>query len=357
MKKRVILLLIAIVLITTSCSSKSKNNSTETSTNTNIETSSDTTTESTTEESTDTNEKEKETEVKYYAPFTGEEVTKEEAEKPAYFVSVENSNAARPQAGLNYADIVYEFMAEGGVTRFLALFQNDSAEKIGPIRSMRTYFIDLAYEYNVPFAHCGGSHDALDRIKSEGAMTLDEMANGSYYFRDKTIKVQEHSLFATSEKLLELINNKGYVNEITTGLTFDSFFWDKSDLKAVSSLSIDFNKYYSTSYTFRDGFYYKSMNGEELLNRHDDIPVELKNIVLQNVNYSSRLGELYLDADLVGEGTGIIISNGKAIDVTWSKANLNSQTIFKDVNGSIVPLNVGQTWWHILDPNAQVTLN
>ncbi|WP_461206654.1 DUF3048 domain-containing protein [Clostridium sp. DL1XJH146] len=352
MKKRVILLTILVfVLITSGCSSKSSKNSEETSNDSNIKSSSETTS------TIDTSDSEKGSEIKYFAPFTGEEVTKEESEKPAYFVSVENSPAARPQAGLNSADIVYEFMTEGGITRFLALFQKDSAKKIGPIRSMRTYFIDIAYEYNLPFAHCGGSHDALDRIKNEGSMTMDEMANGSYYFRDETIKVQEHSLFSTSTDLINLLNAKNYVKETNVELKFDKTFWDQTDLKEVNSLSITFNKYYSTSYSFNNGLYYKSMNEEELLNRHDDIPVSISNIVLQNVNYSTRSGEAYLDADLVGEGTGIIISNGKAMDVTWSKADLNSQTIFKDKTGNIVPLNVGKTWWHILDQNAEVTID
>jgi hypothetical protein len=294
---------------------------------------------------------------KYYAVYTGEEISKEQSEKPAYMVSIENVAAARPQAGFTSADIVYELMTEGGVTRCFALFQSNTAEKIGPIRSMRTYFIDLAYEYNVPFAHCGGSHDALDRISNERAMSMDEMYNGSYFFRDKTVKVQEHSLFSTSEQLIEFAENKNFVKPSNVEIKFDELFWDNNKFENANKLSIFFNTYYSTSYTYEDGLYYKSMNDEPSLNRTDNVAVAVKNVVIQNVNYSTRSGELYLDADLVGEGDGIIFSNGKKINVTWSKVDLNSQTIFKDENGSEVPLNAGKTWWHILDQNAKLTVN
>ncbi len=295
---------------------------------------------------------------KYYAPYTGEEVSKETAEKPAYMVSIENAAPARPQAGFTSADIVYEAMSEGGITRCLALFQKDNAPKIGPIRSMRAYFIDLSYEYNVPFAHCGGSHDALDRIRKEGSMTMDEMANGSYYFRDTSIKIQEHSLFSTSEKLASLAIAKNYVKPSNVKLRFDKSFWDNSSLENANTVSIRFNGSYNTSYTLKDGLYYKSMNNIPALNRDDNAPVAVNNVVIQNVNFTTRSGgELYLDVDLVGQGDGLIISNGKKIKVKWSKADLHSQTIFKDESGNIIPLNPGKTWWHLLDQNAQLSVN
>ncbi|GAA0181158.1 hypothetical protein SH2C18_37300 [Clostridium sediminicola] len=361
--KTIILIALTFVLILSGCSSKAKDTSVvaTNSVNSSEDTSSDTEnaseidSESESENESDTSNETPE--IKYYAPYTGEEVSKETLDNPAYMVSIENSGAARPQAGFTSADIIYELMAEGGVTRCFALFQKDNAEKIGPVRSTRTYFIDLAYEYNVPFAHCGGSHDALDRISREKPMSMNEMYNPSYFFRDKSVKAKEHGLFTTSDKLLKFIEVRNYIKPTNVELKFDKIFWDNSNLENANSLSLKFNKYYRTSYTFKDGLYYKSMNGKDSLNRHDDVPVAIKNIVIQNVKYSSRSGEPYLDAKLVGNGDGIIISNGKSIKVTWSKKDLKSQTIFKDENGDIVPLNVGKTWWHILDQKAQLTIS
>lgn len=295
-------------------------------------------------------------EQKYYAPYTGEEVSKDVANNVAFMTIIENSSAAWPQSGLTSADIVYEAMTEGGVTRFLALYQKENSYKIGPVRSMRTYFMDIAYEYNLPFGHCGGSHDALDRIKKEGSMSLDEMSNGSSYWRDKAIKIQEHSLYTSTEKLRSLSQAKGYVKEPAVKLSFDKSYWDKTASSSALNVNIKFNGSYSTAYTFKDGLYYKSMNNSQTKNKEDGSPVAVKNLVIQNVKYRTRAKEEYLDADLVGQGDGYIISNGKAIKVKWSKSDLHSQTIFKDEKGDIVPLNPGKTWWHLMDQNATLTI-
>jgi len=294
---------------------------------------------------------------KYYAPYTGEEVSKETLNNAAFMSIIENAPEARPQSGFTEADIVYEAMAEGGITRCLAIYQSQLSQKIGPVRSMRTYFLDLAYEYNLPFAHCGGSHDALARIKSEKPMSLDEMYNTNSYWRDKTIKVQEHGLYTSTKRMSDLANAKGYVKAPTVNLKFDKAYWDKLSSDSASTVTIKFNGSYNTSYTFKDGQYYKAMNKLPTVNKEDNKPVAIKNIVIQNVNYKTRAKELYLDADLVGQGNGYIISNGKAIKVTWSKADLHSQTIFKDEKGMVVPLNPGKTWWHLLDQNANLAIS
>lgn len=293
---------------------------------------------------------------KYYFPYTGEEAAKELSSKPAYMSIIENSPEARPQSGFTEADIVYEAMAEGGITRCLAIYQKEDSPKIGPVRSMRTYFIDLAYEYNLPFAHCGGSHDALDRIKAENSMSMNEMLNGNYYWRDKTIKIQEHSLYTSSENLKKLAAYKGYAKEPVPSLTFDKSYWDNINSSKANVITVKFNGSYTTAYNLKDGLYYKSMNGKPSNNKEDNKPVAVKNVVIQNVNYRTRPNEPYLDADLVGQGDGYIVSSGKAIRITWSKANLKSPTVFKDEKGNIVPLNPGKTWWHLLDQNAKLTI-
>jgi Protein of unknown function (DUF3048). len=270
---------------------------------------------------------------------------------------IENSADARPQSGFTGADIVYEAMAEGGITRCFALYQKDNCDKIGPVRSARTYFIDLAYEYNLPFAHCGGSHDALDRISKEKPMSMNEMENGSYFWRDPAIKVQEHSLYTSTEKLRALATAKNYVESPTVKLKFDKSFWDSLNSDKAENVSVKFNGSYTTAYSYKDGLYYKSMNGVETKNKEDGKPEAVKNLVIQNVNYRTRQGELYLDADLVGQGDGYIFSNGKEIKVKWSKKDLHSQTVFTDEKGNVVPLDPGKTWWHLLDQNAKLTIS
>ncbi|HEY5562180.1 MAG TPA: DUF3048 domain-containing protein [Clostridiaceae bacterium] len=295
-------------------------------------------------------------ETKYYAPYTGVEVSKEVLANVAFMSTIENIKAARPLSGLNNADIIYEFMAEGGISRFLAVYQSQNCDKIGPVRSMRTYFVDMAYEYNLPFAHCGGSHDALARITAGKMLDLDQFYNDSAYWRDPERKVQEHSLYTSTAKISALVTSKGYVKEPTVKLSFDKKYWEDK-LDAASNINIKFNGSYSASYSFKDGQYYKSMDGAPTLNREDNLPVTVTNVVYQIATYKSRPNELYLDCNLISSGDGFIFSNGMVKKIKWSKASLTSQTILTDEAGKVVPLNPGRTWWHVADPSTQISYN
>ena len=152
-------------------------------------------------------------------------------------------------------------MAEGGTPRFIALFQSGNAEKIGPIRSARPYFLDISKEYNLPFAHCGGSEEALNEIKNKNLMSMNEMAYASTYWRDKVRKAP-HNLYTSTEKLRELVKTKNYVKAPTVKLKFDKSYWDSDKLSPATNVLLKMNRLYNTSYIYRDGLYLKSMDGE-----------------------------------------------------------------------------------------------
>ncbi|WP_278320958.1 DUF3048 domain-containing protein [Clostridium tetanomorphum] len=134
-------------------------------------------------------------------------MSKDIYEKIPFMVIVENSKDARPQSGLVDADIVYETMAEGGIPRFIALYHKKDSDKIGPVRSARPYFLDIAKENNLPFAHCGYSEEAKDIISKENLPSLNEFDYEKAYWRDKNRKY-EHSLYTSSSKLRELLKEK-----------------------------------------------------------------------------------------------------------------------------------------------------
>jgi len=295
---------------------------------------------------------------KYYSPYTGEEVEKESLDNIAFLAIVENSAAARPQSGLNAADIIYETVAEGGITRFVALFQNGNAEKIGPIRSARPYFLDISKEYNLPFAHCGGSAEALTEIRNENLLSLNEFAYASTYWRDNTSKKRKapHNLYTSTEKLTELIKTKNYIKEPTVKLKFDKVYWDSDKLTPTTEVLLKINKSYSTSYTYENGLYLKSMAGKSAINKEDDTPLTTKNIVVQFTSMKLQADGYRLDIDLVGQGDGYVISNGKSVKMHWSKKDSNSQTLLTDEAGTELPLNPGNTWWNIVDKSTVVEI-
>jgi hypothetical protein len=292
---------------------------------------------------------------KYFSLYTGEEVKKEVLDNIAVLAIVENSVNARPQSGLNDADIVYETLAEGGIPRFIALFQKNSAKKIGPIRSARSYFLDISKEYNLPFAHCGGSEEALIKIKNENLMSMNEIAYGSTYWRDKERKAP-HNLYTSTEKLRELIKAKNFVKAPTVKLKFDKSYWENDKLSKATNVFLKINKFYNTSYTYKDGLYYKSMDGTASTNKEDSLPLAFKNIVLQITSIKTQADGDHLDIALVGQGNGYVISNGKFTKMHWAKKDATSQTHLTNEQGNDLPLSPGNTWWNIVDNNTVIDI-
>lgn len=294
-------------------------------------------------------------EPKYYAMFTGEEVSEEDSKNIPYFVIIENHKDARPQSGLISADIVYETMAEGGIPRFIALFQSKKVDKIGPVRSARPYFLDIAKEYDLPFGHCGGSEDALDRIKDEGLKSLNEFAYSGTYWRDKARKAP-HNLYTSSENIINTIEKKQWTSDPLVKLAFDKNYWDTASGTPALNISMKLSSYYSTSYEYKDGKYYKSMDGKAALDKETENQIAVTNLIIQKTSIVLQNDNKHVTIKLVGKGTGYFISNGKAIEITWERESLKSQTIIKDSNGNTVPFNIGNTWWNVISVSNNVVI-
>lgn len=292
-------------------------------------------------------------EEKYFAPFTGEEVSCNTYKNTPFMVIIENSRSARPQSGLSEADLVFETMAEGGIPRFIALFQKNSPKEIGPIRSARPYFIDISKEYNLPFSHCGGSEEALVAIKNEGLMSMDEILNGSYYWRDKS-RNAPHNLYSSAENIRKLLINKGYISSPSFIHKFNKEYWSNNSLSDANSIEIKLNRYYTIGYELKNGEYMKTMDNILAVDRSNNNPLTVSNIVIQITDIKLQSDGSHVDVTLVGDGSGYVISNGKYMKVNWSRKDVSSPTLFTDEKGCEVPLAPGKTWWHIADKNINV---
>lgn len=292
---------------------------------------------------------------KFYAPYTGEEVTEEVSKNIAFMAIIENSKAARPQSGLSAADIVYETMAEGGIPRFIALFQKNNPAEIGPIRSARPYFIDIAREYNLAFGHCGYSSEAKAMIEENKLMSLNEFFLTGFYWRDKERKAP-HNLYTSAKRLRDAVASRNYVTDTSVKLKFNKEFWTSNSLPAAEDINLNLNKYYSTSYFYHDGKYYKSMDDELCLEKEDDKPITVSNLVIQITTIKLQEDKEHLDIALTGEGTGYVFSNGRYTKMKWYKKDTASPTILKDENGLDIPFSPGNTWWHIIDKSNTVEI-
>lgn len=130
----------------------------------------------------------------------GIKVDPAELNKKIMTVVIENHPDARPQSGLDKASIVYETLAEGGITRFLAVFQENEVAEIGPVRSARIYFLDWVLEYDALFAHIGGNIAALDQIGPLKIQDINQFYNANYFWRDNS-RVAPHNVYTTTDKL------------------------------------------------------------------------------------------------------------------------------------------------------------
>ena len=283
------------------------------------------------------------------SPLTGVEVSPEQAEHPVTSVIIENLYPnARPQSGLSSAGIVLETLAEGGITRYQALFGDTFPTDIGPVRSIRTYFVRWGLEYNVPVVHAGGNADALDMIGPLGMKNLDEFAFGNY-FRRITTRYAPHNLYTTGKQLEDLMAARGF----NTKPTFTPWLRkDDAPSKAptASSITISPSYYdYQISYAYdpTDNSYARSIRGAVDIDANGNTPIKPKNVVVLKAPTSyglTRSGEQTVIIQTVGSGSGVVFMDGVATEVTWRKLSDSGRTQFFDATGKEVALNRGQTW-------------
>ena len=153
----------------------------------------------------------KKVEEKIYSPLTGVEASNEDSKRPVTAVMVENSPEARPQSGIKDSGVVFESVAEGGITRFLLLYQEGKPATIGPVRSVRPQFASWVAAFDAGLAHVGGSDIPLQKLRSGQIKDLDQFFNSKAYTR-VTNRAAPHNVYTTDDKLQTLNKSKGYTN-------------------------------------------------------------------------------------------------------------------------------------------------
>jgi len=276
--------------------------------------------------------------------LTGRQVKPEVNEKPVTAVIIENSLDARPQSGLYDAGVVFEAIAEGGITRFLALYQDTEPESIGPIRSIRPYYLDWAAGFDAPIAHVGGSPEALQRIKNEGIKDLDQSFNPSSYQR-VTNKFAPHNVYSSAAQLNKLAESKGYDKSDFTGFERKKDKASKTPTATTINLNISSAKY-NVSYTYDSATnsYMRNLAGAPHTDEAAGKQINPKVVIAMVMQYSIQADGKHSEYNTVGSGPVTIFQDGIATTGTWSKASKNGQITFTDSAGKPIKLNAGQTW-------------
>jgi hypothetical protein len=275
--------------------------------------------------------------------MTGRQVDPALNNLPVTGVMIENSQDARPQSGLLQADLVYEAIAEGGITRFLALFQESKPDYIGPVRSVRPYYLDFLVPYDAALAHVGGSTEGLSQVKNQHVKDLEYGVNASYYDRIKA-RPAPHNVYTSRDRLLALQTAKGFTSSSYQGFARKA---QESPSATPNAKTIDFtisSSLYNPHYDYdaATNSYKRSEGGKPHTDERSGTQIAPK-VVIGFVSSHSYAG-VYSVYQTTGSGPATIFQDGVAISATWSKADRNSEYVFKDASGAVIPLNPGQTW-------------
>lgn len=285
--------------------------------------------------------------VKYYSPLTGVEVpTEADTTKPINAVILENTPAARPQSGLQEAELVYEATTEAGITRFLAFYQQNQPELIGPVRSLRPSFIDWLAPYEASVLHVGGSKEALDEIRNGQYRDLDQFFNGGSYWRS-TDRYAPHNVYTNSTNIAAMNEAKGYTSsnpqpqprgdeipaEATTATPSAEFSVH------VSGPTYDSHWHYDPN----TGHYNRSQAGQPHTDREKgQITAEV--VVVLNQDWYPAGGSR-IKFHTTGTGSATIWHKGTQYEANWRKADKNSQYTFTSTTtNEELLLPRGKTW-------------
>ncbi|MFA5070638.1 MAG: DUF3048 domain-containing protein [Patescibacteria group bacterium] len=274
-------------------------------------------------------------------------------------VMIENLVTVRPQAGLENANLVYEALAEGGITRFMAVYNlTSSIAKIGPVRSARPYFLDWVKEYNALYGHVGGSPLAMSLISTYDVFNLDQFYDSRYFWRDKKIAAP-HNVFTSSDLLIFALRDKKAPAEGNyEGYQFKEEAALGSRPTEQRNIAIDYSSFsYKVEYTYdrEKNVYLRAQGGEPFVNQKNE-QMAAKNVVVQYVK-TSVIEEGRLSMVTIGEGQAVIFQDGKATAATWKKEGRNQRTLFYDETGKEIEFNAGQTWIQVVPDDRTVTYN
>ena len=325
-------------------------------------------------------------------PLNGVMYTREEKDiydkRRPLAVMIENSEESRPQSGISRADLVYEAIAEGWITRLMGVFYcNTPKENIvfAPVRSARTYFVDWVSEYDALYNHVGGagrcSDDTVDdrakalcQIGRFDIKDLDQFGIGfpdCYRNPDRLDHpvATEHTMVCFSDNLYKIAEKREWTDVDEKGIRWDKNFdkWEfkedpkPEDRSTVSSVKIAFAKGYEKydalwEYQKEENSYKRTTGGKIHLDLETKEPIMAKNVVIQLTKLTGPVDDHgHILYTTIGTGKAIIFQDGKAIVGTWSKKSRLARTLFYDNVGKEIIFNRGQIWIEIVDSEQKVT--
>lgn len=312
-------------------------------------------------------------------PLTGLEMSESAVGQRPVAIMVENSPDARPQWGLSTPDIVLEGLVEGGITRMMWIYADVSqVPKVGPVRSARHDYVEIAYGMNAVFTHWGGSRPAyslLDSLERKGYLDVDgmdygtngnESRTGFYFFKDPThSKATEHCGYTTGAYLAAAMEKRG-IDTVQTKEDWAPFTvitkgervpYGDATAGTCSSITVTFSGSYKHTFKYdaETGLYSNFMNTSPMLDGNTNEQMAVKNVIVIYTNVTGYNTSIKDDLKLrewdLTSGDALYITNGYGEKITWKKGDQSSPLKFYGQDGKELTVNSGQTWIGII-PNG-----
>lgn len=308
-----------------------------------------------------TNKPEMGSSANFVYPLTGMKAEKQ-VENRAIGIMVNNHTRARPQTGLSKADIVFEILAEGQITRFLALFQSELPDVVGPVRSAREYYFELANGYNALYVYHGAANFVNDMIKERGI----EHLNGSLYdndghlFKRESFRKAPHNSYVQVGAIYDVAKSKDYAVEATDK---PLPFLGEDEIKSISGdpashIEIVYSdkpiEIVEYDYDSEAGRYTRYNDREQTVELNSNEPIQTDNIFIVEAEHKVFDDKGRREIDLTSGGDGYLIQQGKIQQVSW-----------KNQDGRIIPVKggkpigfvPGKTWINVVPLNTQINVS
>jgi hypothetical protein len=288
------------------------------------------------------------------------------ATRPALVVKIDNDDAAVPQSGVDQADVVYEEVVEGGITRFLAVFQSQDADVVGPVRSVRETDADIVRPIGGLFAYSGGIAPFVSLIDATGVTDVGAVDDGDAYDRSSLRAAPDNLYTSTTVLRQRTPPNAGPPPALFDYVAAGAAFSEPGEAAAATA-TVDMSPTTVVTWTYAPATaqWLRSENGAvqdvaqgSSLTRGP--PIAFTNVIVQmvpyeNTGYVDPDGNPVPDANVVGSGPAVVLSGGKLVHATWSKPTPSSITTYRAADGSPIRLLRGQTWVMLAPSGATVT--
>ncbi|MBQ4054175.1 MAG: DUF3048 domain-containing protein [Clostridia bacterium] len=311
-------------------------------------------------------------------PLTGEATTEEVVNQRPVAIMINNIRVACPQEEVSKADILYECVAEGGITRLLMVTKDYAAlGETGSVRSSRKYYIDFALNHDALYVHAGGSDEAYANIRNRDIEHLDgvnpdantgkDVSEGGavrsfYRNTDRWYSMgKEHSMMTTGQHIIDGLNYMGYRTELKDGFKdpvniIQSGFKVELDGQPADAVRMSYVQYQTTEYIYdyNSETYLRYQYGAEHIDGTNGEQLKFANLlvlVMDHANSGDSYGHIYVGT--TGSGRGYYCTGGKMIEINWTRANENDPMVITDGDGNVLYMNKGKTMINVISPAVE----